>query len=341
MQPDPDEPKPTDPVDIPLTPDDRDPVLQRLLQATFEMTVDVETAARHLWVLHRIAGTATVKAPARPAARKTVVALLVGIMTLGSSSAAVAASRETVPGDMLYGVKRGVERVQLALTSSPQGEAELRIEFASRRFEEAVVIAPEAPALVANLIREALADVTRAEQTGDVAVQADAQDIRQDIASLPVPAPVVQAEPTIGPVPSASSSPAPSEDAIVLELPTLLPELPAPSISPLPSLFPSPSITPAQTVSPTLTAPGQVETATVGAATASPSPSPTPSPSPSQTDDRSSGGDERAAEQGPKGDRTPTPSPSRSPSPAPSPGPSGESPPAKPRPLVDLNPTLG
>jgi hypothetical protein len=49
----------------------------------------------------------------------------------------VAASAQSLPGNPLYGVKRGVEGVQLALTLDPAANTRLRLEVATRRLAEA------------------------------------------------------------------------------------------------------------------------------------------------------------------------------------------------------------
>lgn len=51
------------------------------------------------------------------------------------------ASLGTLPGDQLYPVKLGMERVQMMLTTSNTQKAQLRMEFTSRRLEEMVALA--------------------------------------------------------------------------------------------------------------------------------------------------------------------------------------------------------
>jgi hypothetical protein len=59
------------------------------------------------------------------------LALAIGGLT------AVAASDQTLPGDPLYGVKLGAERVQLALTFGSASRARLQLHFADARLDEA------------------------------------------------------------------------------------------------------------------------------------------------------------------------------------------------------------
>ncbi len=61
--------------------------------------------------------------------------LLALVLILGSSGAASAASN-ALPGDGLYGVKRGLERAALVLSLSAEGDAALHLEHASRRLSE-------------------------------------------------------------------------------------------------------------------------------------------------------------------------------------------------------------
>lgn len=54
------------------------------------------------------------------------------------------ASGRALPGDELYRVKLGIEKVQLALAFRADSRASLQVEFASRRLEEMVVLAATA-----------------------------------------------------------------------------------------------------------------------------------------------------------------------------------------------------
>src|SRR5712692_2061307 len=71
---------------------------------------------------------------ARPAFR---LALAVGLSGALLGAGIVAASAQSLPGDPLYQVKRGMERVQLSLTLDPAANARLRMQLATRRVSEA------------------------------------------------------------------------------------------------------------------------------------------------------------------------------------------------------------
>ena len=60
--------------------------------------------------------------------------LLVLTLTFGASAAY--ASEAALPGDVLYGVKRGLEDVQLALSTTAAGDSDLVEHFADRRLDE-------------------------------------------------------------------------------------------------------------------------------------------------------------------------------------------------------------
>ncbi len=69
--------------------------------------------------------------------------LLVGVLVvtlIASSFGTVAASAQSLPGDFLYPVKRAEEAVHFALTLDEAGRAGLRLEYASRRIDEAVTL---------------------------------------------------------------------------------------------------------------------------------------------------------------------------------------------------------
>lgn len=64
-----------------------------------------------------------------------LVALLMIVLVISTSGIALA-SQSAIPGNTLYPVKISIENAELALTSSPIGDARLHIEFAQRRLAE-------------------------------------------------------------------------------------------------------------------------------------------------------------------------------------------------------------
>jgi hypothetical protein len=66
----------------------------------------------------------------------TFLTLFVILGLLFSSIGIISASADALPGDGLYGVKRGVEELRIGLTLSPSGDMELLSEFAENRVEE-------------------------------------------------------------------------------------------------------------------------------------------------------------------------------------------------------------
>lgn len=70
----------------------------------------------------------------RVASIAAVAMLAVSLVGWGT----VSASADSVPGDVLYPIKRLGERVRYALTVNPEGKAELHIVFADERLREAV-----------------------------------------------------------------------------------------------------------------------------------------------------------------------------------------------------------
>lgn len=64
-----------------------------------------------------------------------VVAIIVGIV-VGPGIAAVSASMGSLPGEPLYGLKRGVEKAQISLALTEKKKAELEIEFVANRVYE-------------------------------------------------------------------------------------------------------------------------------------------------------------------------------------------------------------
>ncbi|WP_155830076.1 DUF5667 domain-containing protein [Glycomyces tenuis] len=97
-----------------------------------------------------------------------VAALLTGTVAVSGVSAA---SGDALPGETLYNVKRSTERAQLALAGNDLGRAQLHLEFAGTRIEEAAALAHDEDA-AAGALHEA-ADELRAGTVllGELAVE--------------------------------------------------------------------------------------------------------------------------------------------------------------------------
>lgn len=328
-------------------PDDLDPALRALLREAFVDEVDVETAARHLWALHRAAGRSRVPGPGtrrpdhargrrrqpsslrrrqtsrhRVAGRgRVTVVTLVAVMLLSMSGAAVAASRSSLPGDALYSVKRGTERAQLILALTPAAEAELQLQIARTRLSELVAISGTRPQLVPVLLADLSNALDRAEEAAPEIASATA-DVRREaeeqVASLNV------ADGGDGQDGGDVATPAPAASAAAPgDVATTATPTPTTSTEPAEASA-EPTTTP--TADPSLaTAPPETSTA---AAVPQPQPRPRPTVTPEPTgSERSEPRDPPADADGPPA--TEAPEPSGSPGPSPSPGPTGPgSPPA-------------
>ncbi|MCC3763527.1 DUF5667 domain-containing protein [Glycomyces sp. TRM65418] len=77
-----------------------------------------------------------------------VAALLTGTVAVSGVSAA---SGDALPGDTLYNVKRSTERAQLALAGNDLGKAQLYLEFARTRIQEAAEITGDEAAVASAL----------------------------------------------------------------------------------------------------------------------------------------------------------------------------------------------
>lgn len=84
-----------------------------------------------------------------------VAALLTGTVAVSGVSAA---SGDALPGETLYNVKRSTERAQLALAGNDLGKAQLYLEFARTRIQEAAEVVDDEPA-VANALNDAAGEL--------------------------------------------------------------------------------------------------------------------------------------------------------------------------------------
>ncbi len=59
---------------------------------------------------------------------------------MASGIGVASASASALPGDLLYGVKLGIEETRLVFSQNPVSDAELLIEFANRRVDEVIML---------------------------------------------------------------------------------------------------------------------------------------------------------------------------------------------------------
>ena len=67
---------------------------------------------------------------------RAVAVSLLAFIVLSTGTVSVYAAQSSLPGDMLYPVKVGVERLQVAVTSNPEDKAYLHLKLAQRRIDE-------------------------------------------------------------------------------------------------------------------------------------------------------------------------------------------------------------
>ena len=124
--------------------------------------------------------------PARPAVRRAarplpaprriwqpaLAGLILVVTLLGGGLGVAYAAADALPGEALYGAKRGLEQLQLALTSTPGSQASLRARFASERLQEAEALLAAGRETEANgLLTEYQSEITEmiglAQQSSD------------------------------------------------------------------------------------------------------------------------------------------------------------------------------
>lgn len=115
-----------------LEPELRD-VADRVTEA-LRARVPERAAARHVAMLRAEAGRGNVVVLGR-LRRRLVVTGLAAALVLGSVPVAWGADG-SVPGDVLYGVDRALERVELAVTRTPEAKAKRSLEMVAERLKE-------------------------------------------------------------------------------------------------------------------------------------------------------------------------------------------------------------
>lgn len=317
---------------------DVDPALGALIDDAYTERVDMEVAARHLWMIHRAAGAMRTQGRRT---RKALVSVLAGGMLFMSSGGAVAASSHALPGDMLYTVKRGVEAARIVLTVTPEGDARLYLSLAQRRMAEMKAAAAKRPEVVPELMRDAQDSLQTAERKGGTKVAMQVQEATEQLDVLVAVldesaadrvanrkttsaetemAMMTSASPSATTDAEASPTASPSEgtNALASE-PT--PESSAsagasPSPSEATSPSPSPTDSPSESTSPS-SSPTPSPTASESTS-ASPSASPTPSSEPVPTSSPGRKYESVEPTEAPSGAGTASPAPATEPAPTPS-----------------------
>ena len=88
-------------------------------------------------------------------------------VSLGTAGVAYAA-QEAIPGDTLYGVKRGIETARYALTENPQSQASLLSDLAAERMREIQALADDGrDALLAPTLSDYLQTLDRLQSVAD------------------------------------------------------------------------------------------------------------------------------------------------------------------------------
>ncbi|MFY0406819.1 DUF5667 domain-containing protein [Solicola sp. PLA-1-18] len=96
-------------------------------------------------------------------------ALVAAVVVAAGSFGLVATSAQALPGETLYPVKRGVERVELATQRGPEGTGQKQLELASERLAEVDALARDGVSgREARLVDDTLADFSSSARAGSV-----------------------------------------------------------------------------------------------------------------------------------------------------------------------------
>lgn len=145
-----------------------------------------------------------------------MVAALASLMLVVTGGGAIAASAGTLPGDALYSVKRGTERIRLVLAVTPEADAHTHLAIARTRWVEAQQAVEDRPDVVPALLGETFAALDAAERPGGriadmaLALRSQVTAGSAELAFGPT-GPAVDAPPRAGarPAPAHPASPPP------------------------------------------------------------------------------------------------------------------------------------
>jgi len=143
----------------------------RIARASLVRSLDPKVERSQIATLHedRLRNLVAVPPTRRRGIRFAVVALVGAIVLMLGAGAATAASANAIPGDPLYGVKRAVERVSLALHRDAAGRSAVHLRFAQERLDEIhILVARHLDAT--GIIAAFNAELNAAEQDAEKAV---------------------------------------------------------------------------------------------------------------------------------------------------------------------------
>jgi hypothetical protein len=106
------------------------------VRAGLMLEVPEDTIARHLAALARRSVTPALRPVRRARVRITIAGLAAAVVVALGGASAIAASSSALPGEPLYGLKRSVERVGLAMHRGDSSRAEFHLKLATRRLAE-------------------------------------------------------------------------------------------------------------------------------------------------------------------------------------------------------------
>src|SRR5919199_627641 len=106
------------------------------------------------------------------------------VLVVGGLGISVAAAQASLPGSLLYGLKRESEQVRLQLARSPHAQSTLYLDFATRRLDEALALAASGRTPERELVTALVTDYTQAWQTIGALPAAEQAALRRQYAAV-------------------------------------------------------------------------------------------------------------------------------------------------------------
>src|SRR5919199_3581101 len=106
------------------------------------------------------------------------------VLVVGGLGISVAAAQASLPGSLLYGLKRESEQVRLQLARSPHAQSTLYLDFATRRLDEALALAASGRPPEREVVTALVTDYTQAWQTIGALPAAEQAALRRQYAAV-------------------------------------------------------------------------------------------------------------------------------------------------------------
>ena len=142
----------------------------------FDLRAELLASAATILVVTHKPARVEASPPVAHRVRKRLAAATAGVLATAGLVGIVASSAQSVPGEMLYPVKRGVESIELVIRRSDADRGSFQLSRATERLGEAQALAAQGDSRQDDLIIQSLSDFIDAASSGSQSLFSDYSD---------------------------------------------------------------------------------------------------------------------------------------------------------------------